>query len=311
MLAPFENAAFAMSEGDLVGPVKTEVGYHIIKCTEHAAPFVQPLKLVYSIVASDLAKLMADTVAQRRADSLVRVVHTPEQAQAAARALNFEIASYAWGDDEVNYNPLLDAYYARLLKLGPGEMMGFKQQAKGVGYWVTWVDSISAPIAPQWDAARESAIQAYREGAGERAMMAKVTELDSLAAAGWSFDSLGTLWGGLQRSKEYQAPGPGQRVNLPVALDSLVFGTHGRPAVLAPGQTSGWVRWTGGMARVRLAERREPPPDRLRARMEELQRIEVERSLEGYFDGLKKRYPVRIADRALAAIPLPEMPPAE
>src|SRR5262249_25480620 len=34
MLEAFENAAFAMKEGDLAGPVKTEVGYHIIRCTE-------------------------------------------------------------------------------------------------------------------------------------------------------------------------------------------------------------------------------------------------------------------------------------
>src|SRR4029077_20427188 len=53
MLEPFEKAAFAMEEGDLAGPIRTEVVYHIIKCTEHAAAFVQPLKLVYSIVASD------------------------------------------------------------------------------------------------------------------------------------------------------------------------------------------------------------------------------------------------------------------
>jgi len=34
---------------------------------------VQPLNLVYSIVASDLAKLYVDTLAMRQADSLVKV----------------------------------------------------------------------------------------------------------------------------------------------------------------------------------------------------------------------------------------------
>jgi parvulin-like peptidyl-prolyl isomerase len=43
MLQPFEEAAFAMQPGDLRGPVHTEVGYHILECTEHVAAYVQPL----------------------------------------------------------------------------------------------------------------------------------------------------------------------------------------------------------------------------------------------------------------------------
>ena len=102
-----------------------------------------------------------------------------------------------------------------------------------------------------------------------------------------------------------------RRRPLPPALDSLVFGSPERPAALQAGQESGWVRWPGGVALVRLVERREPPADRLKVRMDELRRIVVERELATYFDGLRRRYPVRILDRGLEAIPLPEIPPEE
>ena len=311
MLQPFEDAAFAMQEGDLGGPVKTEVGYHIIRCTEHAPAFVQPLKLVYSIVASDCARAKGDTLALLRADSLVRTLHTAPQGRAAARRLGFVTNEYQFGVDEYNPNSDLEGYFDRLFKLKPGEVMPVKWKAKGSGYWITWLDSIAPPIEPRWEDARDRALEAYRAGAGERAMMAKVAELDSLAASGWSFDSLGTMWGGLARSKELSAVGTDQRAGLPASLDSLVFGMGGRPPALAEGQVSGWVRWPGGIARVRLVERREPPADRVRVRMDELRRIAVERRMQGYFDDLRKRYPVRILDKKLAAIPLPELPAEE
>jgi len=308
MLQAFEDAAFAMHEGDLAGPVKTEVGYHIIRCTEHAAPFVQPLKLVYSIVAAECATAKGDTIAMRRADSLLRVVRTAAQGRVVGGQLGLRMDDYQFGVEESNPNTELDAYFDRLFKLKPGEVMPTRWKAKGTGYWITWVDSIVPAVEPTWEDARERAITAYRNGAGERAMMAKVAEMDSLSASGWSFDSLGTLWGGLKRSRELTAVGPDQRAGLPLSLDSLVFGMKGVPPALAEGQVSGWVRWPGGVARVRLLDREEPSADRTRARMDELRKIAVERRLQGYFDDLRKRYPVRILDKKLAAIPLPELP---
>ena len=34
MVKPFEDAAFSAKKGDIVGPVKTEVGWHVIKIIE-------------------------------------------------------------------------------------------------------------------------------------------------------------------------------------------------------------------------------------------------------------------------------------
>lgn len=311
MLPAFEDAAFAMQAGDLGGPVRTDVGYHIIECTEHVPAYVQPLTLVYSIVASDLAKAEADTIALLRADSLVRVLRTAAQGRAFAQRHGFDLLDYTYSPDQPNTNPQLDGYFEQLQKLKPGEVMPVKWQAKGIGCWVTWVDSITTMGAPTWEQARNKALEAYRSGAGERALMAKIAELDSLEKQGWSFDSLAVLWGGANRSKELVAAGVSTRSSIPAALDSLVFGHDDQPAALAPGQLSGWVRWPGGIARVRLVERTEPTADRVEARMEDLRKAAIERRLVGYYDDLKRRYPVRITDRSLEAIPLPEPPPED
>ena len=309
MLEPFENAAFAMQPGELAGPVKTEVGYHIILCIDHVASYVQPLNLVYGIVASELARDRADTLAFQRADSLVRALKSAAQGRAAAARLGFELREYQQPVDEPTGAPEeMTPYFDKLFAMKPGEVMPFKWRAKGEGYWLTWVDTVTTAGVPTWEKARARAIAAYRMGGGERALEAKAAELDSLAAAGWSLDSLGALWGGLKRSEDLVAAGASDKGSIPPALDSLVFGSGTHPPALEPGQTSGWVRWPGGLARVRLVERRPPSPDRLQVRTEELRKVAVERKLGAWFDDLKRRYPVRILDRSLAAIPLPAPP---
>ena len=311
MLPAFEKVSFSMEAGELAGPVRTEVGYHILLCTEHVPAYMQPLKLVYSIVASDLARARADTIAQRRADSLLRVARTVPALTAAATKMGLGTFQYIHAEDEPMDNTSLVPYFETLLKMKPGQIMPTKHVSRGEGSWITWVDSIAPPVQPNWNQARAAALAEYTAGAGERSMMAKVAEMDSLEQRGWSFDSLGALWGGLTRSKEMQATAANAKAALPVAMDSLVFGLPGQQPVLAPGQVSGWVRWPGGLARVRLLERTEPSDERLRRRVDELRRVAVDRSMFGYYDELKKRYPVRILDKQLAAIPLPEPPPEE
>lgn len=178
MLQAFEDAAFAMRVGDLTGPVKTEVGYHLIECTEHVDAYVQPLTQIYAIVASDLAKQQADTLARQRADSLLRTIRTASEARAMAERTGFEVQHYLHPIDAPMPNEQLRDYFDDLASMRPGQVMRRTRQFKGGGYWITWLDSVSTSGKPSWEDARDEALEAYREGAGERALMAKVAELD-------------------------------------------------------------------------------------------------------------------------------------
>jgi parvulin-like peptidyl-prolyl isomerase len=309
MLPEVERAAFAMRPGDLSSePVWSPVGYHLIKAREYVPMVAQPLSHIYSDVAEMAAEEKADAAAMQFADSLLRVLKNATQARAAARQMALVTYSYAYNTGEAStYPQTLRSYYQQLETLRPGQVLPLRPKIGGMGYTVTWVDSISAPAPSTWDKAREMALEAYRADAGLRTLAAKRIELDSLMQAGWSFDSVGVLWGGIRHSKD---AAPGQAivgVGMSGVVDTLLFGLHGTDG-LAPGVLSDWITLAAGSLRVRTSQIHPPEASALTTRVENERRMETERALVGYFEELKKRYPVRILDRTLRDVTLPPPP---
>ena len=310
MLDEFERAAFAMQAGDVSEPVHSQVGWHVIKCVNHIPTYAQPLEWIYSNVGYDAALERADAIAARRADSLFRHVHTVAEARAAAKQLHLEIMPATHRIGETLVMPEVAPLLKQLEKLKPGELYPGVVLVKGLGYTLAWPDSTTRGTAPTWESVRADAIELYRRTAGDRAASAKCAELDSMLAQGWSFDSLGTLWGGLTLAGDVSPiSGISGLSGSRAALDSLALGARGgRP--LRAGERSGWQVLPGGFAMFRLLDSPPPNPAALAARMQNDRRIEVDRRLRAYFDGLKQRYPVKIRDASLAAQPLPPLPPS-
>jgi peptidyl-prolyl cis-trans isomerase D len=309
MLEPFERVAFAMKPGDVSEPVKTAVGYHIIQLMEHQPMVAEPLVTLYSNVGADAAGEKAQRIAKQRADSVYRLVRTPAAALAMARKLKLHVAGYTHVMGNTGYSEHLRPVMARMEKLPMGTLYPGTISLKSQGSAILWPDSISPPHAPSWEEARPRALEAYVRDAGLRTIQAKRAEIDSLVAAGWSIDSVAALWGGWNRVEPLQ---PGAKVRglgeSTVTVDSLVFGGRRAPA-LAPGDVSGWLDLTAGLARVRLVERRGPSPSQLQARMESERRLGLERNMFLYYEDLKKRHAVRIVDARLRDVTIPPPPP--
>lgn len=306
MREAFESAAFAMRPGDIAGPVRTEVGYHILECLEYQPPVFRPLVEVYANVAFDCAGQKSKRIAIERADSLYRTLKSVAHAKAVARRHGLDILAT---DHEVgrhsSFDALLRPYIMKLEKLKPGVLYPGTQYYDGLGSVISWVDTIIPPRPMGWEEAREGLMAVARGERADRAIRAKRAELDSMARAGWSFDSLATLWGGLESVREAELGGQLRGMGGRALLDSLVFGPQATP-VLAPGEVTDWVEFPGGFARLRVSERLSPDPAELERRVEQRRKVVLWRNLNTYFDRLKTRYPVEILDGELRATTLLE-----
>jgi parvulin-like peptidyl-prolyl isomerase len=310
MMNEFEREVFSLTSAELVRePFRTPLGWHVVYCTEHVPAVIQPLDWVYTTVAGEAAAVKAERLAQQRADSIVRASPTPAAARAAAAKLGETVYPFTKKVGEASPATLTRAYYEALDRCRPGQVVPTSFHLKGQGNWISWVDSISPPTRPTWEEARTAAVEAYRRGAGQRALDAKKAELDSLFSAGWSLDSAATLWGGLEHLRDAQ-PGRGlPSMGGGSTLDSMVVG-GARSAVLGVGSESGWVEFPNGWSRLRLVNRQQPSAEQLAVRMENDRAAAIERGMLDYFGDLRRRYPVNILDPKMREMATAGPPPA-
>jgi len=76
MIAEFEQAAFAAAPNEIVGPVKTSFGYHLIQVLDHKAGGQRPFSEVEAQVRARLSAERADSIAEARANELAQRIET-------------------------------------------------------------------------------------------------------------------------------------------------------------------------------------------------------------------------------------------
>lgn len=92
MVKPFEDAVFAANVGDIVGPVQTDFGYHVIKVTGVTPAHVQGFDEVKARIEADLKRQKATAKFAAAADQFQNLVY--EQADSlspAAKALGLDV----------------------------------------------------------------------------------------------------------------------------------------------------------------------------------------------------------------------------
>lgn len=308
MLPEIEDAVFRLQAGQISDLVRTDEGFHILLCVTHNPVFMQQLRYVYANVGWDAAVEMADSLTIRRADSLAAAVKTPAQGRAAAAKIDGVLESTFHEVGDRRALPDFASFLIRLERTKPGQMVPGRGFDRSIGHFIAWVDSISPERPRSWDDSRSRALDLYRRGASQRMLAAKRAEIDSLMAQGWSPDSVAALWGGWQKVEDGSPGAVLAGLGASDVADSLIFGTHTHEPVLKVGQLSDWIELPGGVARVRILSRGAADATRVAATVESERRIQVEHKLDAYFDGLKKRYPVKILDERLRDTPLPPPP---
>jgi peptidyl-prolyl cis-trans isomerase D len=95
MVAEFEQAAFAMSPGEIVGPVKTQFGYHVIQLTSKNPEHVQSFEEARGALAADLSQRKAQAETSRQARDLSEKVRKlPKDSDEELRKLQSDVVTF-------------------------------------------------------------------------------------------------------------------------------------------------------------------------------------------------------------------------
>ena len=116
MVKPFEDAVFAAKKGDILGPVKSDFGYHVIEVTDVKPAKVKSLAEATPEIEGILKKQKATGLMAQDAEDFSNVVYEhPDSLQAASDQLKLPIRHSDWirrglpADPPVLSNPKLEA----------------------------------------------------------------------------------------------------------------------------------------------------------------------------------------------------------
>jgi len=92
MVKPFEDAVFAAKVGDIVGPVQTDFGYHIIKVTGITPEHIRPFDEVKANIEADVKRAKASQKFATAADQFQNLVYENAESLApVAKALDLKV----------------------------------------------------------------------------------------------------------------------------------------------------------------------------------------------------------------------------
>ena len=111
MVKPFDEAVFAMKEGEVKGPIETQFGYHIIKLTKIKPKQTLPFDKVKDQVKAQLVKQKADKQYYELLDKLTSTAYEqPDSLEPAADVVGAKVQtsepfSRQGGKDPITSNP--------------------------------------------------------------------------------------------------------------------------------------------------------------------------------------------------------------
>jgi peptidyl-prolyl cis-trans isomerase D len=240
MVKEFEEAAFKAPLNQLVGPVKTSFGYHLLEVTDKRQGGVQPLAEVRDQIRSRLSAERAQQLAQTRADEAAeRLAKQRAQGVEALNAAAKEnpayrvVASGKFGQQGTvaelgSWAPLTTAAFA----MKKGEMS--KAIEVPTGWAVFYLSEIHPPRVPPLpeiaDRVRVAAVQQKRR----QLTMDRLTQARSQIAGGKTFDQVAAELGlNVESSEELGADGAisglGSNPELAKAALALSAGQVGPP----------------------------------------------------------------------------------
>jgi len=275
LVAPFEQAAFALKKGEISEPVRTPFGYHAIRVIDVKEGGKTPLKEVAPKIKETLGAQKSEQAAQTRADEVRATLLSAKDFPAEAKRLGLEAqeASFGRGDalGEAGRDPQLDE---TLFGLAAGGVSTPIKTAGGFAI-VKVVQQVPAGVPPVAEI-RDRVLEAIKRERAEQQVTDKAKALVATLAKGGDFAAAakgdGFTTGSIPLFS--RAEPPKERGSLPGGVLVAALQT---PA----GQVAEPVRADGGVYVVKTLERAAAAPDGFEKERPELEKqvLEQKRAL--------------------------------
>ena len=190
MLPEVEGASFALGIDEVSDPIKSTLGYHVIKVTEKQEEFTQPLADVRDTIVSTLKQERAVSRSSALAQAIAAEVSTPEDLDraAASRGLEVQESAFAAPGEPILGLGLAAEVSSRAFQLQEGEVDGPIGTPVGPAFvtvsdrqdpYVPPLDEVRAQVSD--DVLRQKALNLAQERATE--VTASLQDADDFVAA--------------------------------------------------------------------------------------------------------------------------------
>jgi peptidyl-prolyl cis-trans isomerase D len=275
LVAPFEQAAFALKKGEISAPVRTPFGYHAIRVIDVKEGGKTPLKEVAPKIKETLGAQKSEQAAQTRADEVRATLLSAKEFPVEAKRLGLEPqeASFGRGDalGEAGRDPQLDE---TLFGLAVGGVSTPIKTAGGLAI-VKVVQHIPAGVPPAAEI-RDRVVEAIKRERAEQQVADRAKALITTLGKGGDFAAAakadGFSTGDIPLFS--RSDPPKERGSLPGGVLVAALQT---PA----GQVAEPVRADGGVYVVKTLERAAAAADGLEKERAELEKqvLEQKRAL--------------------------------
>jgi peptidyl-prolyl cis-trans isomerase D len=275
LVAPFEQAAFALKKGEISAPVRTPFGYHAIRVIDVKEGGKTPLKEVAPKIKETLGAQKSEQAAQARADEVRAILLSAKDFAAEAKRLGLEAQEAAFGRGdalgEAGRDPQLDE---TLFGLAVG---GVSTPIKTAGgFVIVKIVQHVPPGVPPVAEIRDRVVEAIKRERAEQQVTDKAKALVTTLAKGGDFAAAAKADGFSTGSIPLfsRAEPPKERGSLPGGVLVAALQT---PA----GQVAEPVRADGGVYVVKTLERVAAPADGFEKERPELEKqvLEQKRAL--------------------------------
>jgi peptidyl-prolyl cis-trans isomerase D len=218
MVKPFEEAVFAMQEGEISDIVETQFGYHVIKLEKISPASVKPLEEVRGDIVARLqeqkSRSNAAAAANAAYEQIILAGSLDKYAATSSKTLQ-EVGFFEKQnppDSVVGEAAFLNAAFS----LGKGELSSLVEIPDG--YAIIYVEDIKAPEVPPFEIVRERVEKDFREARAREMAAGKAGEMFAAVRKGEDFASVAKEYGVSVEESVYFSRQNRYGTNLPMAL---------------------------------------------------------------------------------------------